>query len=203
MSHAAQLEARTRAHRAPRLALPLVTPRLEIREFGARDLDALCEFVCDPRVTRFMLHAPRTRAEAEAYLEQIIGYQRERRRVAWELAVTRGEDRALIGACTLTRVGTGEADLGYMLARRVWRQGYATETARMLVTAGFRDLGLRRISSTVDVRNLASLRVLEKAGLRWEATYRRLRKLRGEWRDCHLFAIGRAEWQAQYEAVSG
>ena len=65
-----------------------------------------------------------------------------------------------------------------------------------LVDAGFADLGLARISSTVDVRNVASIRVLEKTGLRWEATLRRLRKVRGEWRDCHLYAIARTEWEA-------
>jgi RimJ/RimL family protein N-acetyltransferase len=64
------------------------------------------------------------------------------------------------------------------------------------VNAGFAELGLTRISSTVDVRNLASIRVLEKTGLRWEATLRRLRKVRGEWRDCHLLAIARTEWEA-------
>jgi ribosomal-protein-alanine N-acetyltransferase len=93
-------------------------------------------------------------------------------------------------------MAAGEADLGYMLARKVWKRGLATEVAYALVNAGFRELRLRRISSTVDVRNLASIRVLEKAGLRWEATYRRLRKVRDEWRDCHVFALSSVEWEA-------
>ncbi len=200
MNQASELEARTRATRARRLVLPLTSPRLQIREFVAYDLDALREFVCDPRVTRFMLQAPRAREEAEAYLEQILGYQRERPRSAWELAVTQREGGALIGACTLTMLAAREADLGYMLARQFWQRGLATEIAGALLTAGFRDLRLRRISSIVDVRNLASLRVLEKAGLRWEATVRRLRKVRGAWRDCHIYAIASAEWGAQTDA---
>ncbi len=200
MNRAAELETRTRTRRATRLVLPLTSPRLAIREFVAHDLEALCEFVCDPRVTRYMLHAPRDREEAEGYLEQVLGYQREQPRSAWELAVTGREDGALIGACTLARLAAGEADLGYMLARRVWRRGLASEIVCALVTAGFRDLRLWRISSTVDVRNLASLRVLEKAGLRWEATLRRLRKVRGQWRDCHVYAIASVEWEAQTHA---
>jgi RimJ/RimL family protein N-acetyltransferase len=196
MSGAKKLDIGRRLPLARRLALPLLTPRLEVREFAAEDLEALFEVLCDPRVTRYMLHSPRNRHEVEAYLEQVRGFQREKPRSAWELAVTERQTGTLIGACTLTFLAPGEADLGYLLSRRVWHRGLASEIAAALVDAGFESLGLRRISSTVDVRNLASLRVLEKTGLRWEATLRRLRKVRGEWRDCHLLAIARTEWEA-------
>lgn len=200
MSPTAKFTRRT-ATRSAGLTLPLTTARLEIREFSTGDLDALCRFVCDARVTRFMLQAPGDQDEARVYLGQVIGYQSEWPRSAWELAVTQREDKALIGACTLALLAPGEADLGYMLARRVWKRGLATEVATALVQAGFRELRLRRISSTVDVRNHASIRVLEKVGLRWEATYRRLRKVRGEWRDCHLFGIASAEWESRSDAT--
>jgi RimJ/RimL family protein N-acetyltransferase len=202
VSPAARFDRHSSTAGRARLALPLGTSRLEIREFAAADLDALCQFVCDARVTRFMLQAPGNHDEARSYLQQVIGYQSEWPRSAWELAVTQRDDQSLIGACTLTLLAAGEADLGYMLARRVWKRGLATEVASALLDAGFRDLKLRRISSTVDVRNLASIRVLEKTGLRWEATYRRLRKVRGEWRDCHLFGIASEEWMARAEVQS-
>ena len=48
--------------------------------------------------------------------------------------------------------------------------GYATEAARAMVRAGFEQLGLTRIVSTCDVANSASVRVLEKAGLKRTAT---------------------------------
>ena len=196
MSGAVKPQPGRRFARTRRLALPLSTKRLAIREFATADLESLCEVLGDPRVTRYMLHSPRNRSEVEAYLEQVLGFQHERPRSAWELAVVEGRDGTLIGACTLTSLSSNEADLGYLLTRRVWRQGLASEIAAALVDAGFADLGLTRISSTVDVRNLASIRVLEKTGLRWEATLRRLRKVRGEWRDCHLYAIARTEWEA-------
>jgi RimJ/RimL family protein N-acetyltransferase len=196
MSGAVKPRLGNRFPRTRGLALPLSGPRLDIREFVEADLEALCEVLADPRVTRYMLHSPRNRAEFEDYLEQVIGFQREQPRSAWELAVVERREGSLIGACTLTFLAPGEADLGYLLSRRVWRRGLATEIAALLVNAGFETLGMTRISSTVDVRNLASIRVLEKTGLRWEATLRRLRKVRGAWRDCHLMAITRTEWEA-------
>src|SRR5262245_38945757 len=196
MSGAVKPQIGRRLPRTRQLLLPLVSTRLEIREFAPADLEALCEVLNDPRVTRYMLHSPRKRSEVEDYLEQVLGFQAEQPGSAWELAVTDRQVGALIGACTLTFLAPGEADLGYLLARRFWRQGLASEIAAVLVQAGFQGLGLNRISSTVDVRNLASIRVLEKTGLRWEGTLRRLRKVRGEWRDCHLFAMARTEWEA-------
>jgi RimJ/RimL family protein N-acetyltransferase len=196
MSGAVKPDIGRRSARSRQLALPLLSSRLEIREFVDADLETLCEVLGDARVTRYMLHSPRTRGEVESYLEQVLGFQHERPRSAWELAVIERSSGVLIGACTLTYLAPAEADLGYLLARRVWRQGLASEIAALLVNAGFAELALTRISSTVDVRNLASIRVLEKTGLRWEATLRRLRKVRGAWRDCHLLAIARTEWEA-------
>jgi RimJ/RimL family protein N-acetyltransferase len=102
----------------------------------------------------------------------------------------------MLGSCNLTLLAAGEADLGYMLKRNAWGQGLGTEAALALIEAAFGQLKLARIISTVDVRNAASIRILEKAGLRWEATYRKLRKIRGEWRDCHLFTLSREAWAA-------
>lgn len=186
--------ASTRQSRA--LLLPITTQRLRLREFVQDDLEALCSLVCDRRVTRYMFHVPGAKCTAESYLRGVIGYQRERPRSVWELAMADRRRGELLGSCNLTLLAPGEADLGYMLRRDAWGQGLGTETAQALIEAGFGQLGLARIISTVDVRNAASIRVLQKSGLRWEATYRKLRKIRGEWRDCHLFILAREAWEA-------
>ena len=178
------------------LVLPITTPRLTLREFVRVDLEALCTLVCDRRVTRYMFHVPGARCGAEGYLRGVLSYQRESPRSAWELAIAERVNGALLGSCNLTLLAPGEADLGYMLQRDAWGRGLGTETAHALIEAAFAQLGLARVISTVDVRNVASIRVLQKSGLRWEATYRKLRKIRGEWRDCHLFTLGREAWAA-------
>jgi len=58
------------------------------------------------------------------------------------------------------------AELGYRLARRFWGQGYATEMSSTLVRHGFLQLGLPQIVAFVSPEHAASIRVLEKAGLR-------------------------------------
>ena len=65
-----------------------------------------------------------------------------------------------------------EVELGYRLRRAAWGQGYATEGARALIHKGFTELGVQRVVATTFAANLASRRVLEKAGLTLVRTYR-------------------------------
>jgi len=178
------------------LRLPLGTQRLVLREFVAGDYDAVYAYASDPRVTRYMLYGPRDPMDTHEYLNRVIRYQGDRPRTIWEIAVTQQADGALVGAGDITILKAGEGDLGYMLRHDAWGKGYASEIASTLIDAGFRDLGLDRIISTVSTENTRSMRVLEKAGMRWEAHYRRFAQAKGRWWDCHLYATSRPEWEA-------
>ncbi|MFZ5814350.1 MAG: GNAT family N-acetyltransferase, partial [Bacillota bacterium] len=67
--------------------------------------------------------------------------------------------------------GPGEVELGYRLRRAAWGRGYATEGARGLIRKGFEELGAQRVTATTMAVNLASRRVMEKAGLRYVRTF--------------------------------
>jgi hypothetical protein len=54
------------------------------------------------------------------------------------------------------------------------------------------------VISTVDVNNQASMRVLEKIGMRWEAVYRKHRRAKNRWWDCHLYTLPRSVWEASH-----
>jgi RimJ/RimL family protein N-acetyltransferase len=169
---------------------------LEIREFTAEDLDALAAISADARTTAHLLYGPRDREVTRRHLRRVLARQTLRRRRTWELAVvTRRRDR-LVGACELTLVSRSEADLGYVLGRRHWGHGYATELTRALVDAAFRQLAVARVSALVAVDNEASRRVLEKSGLSWEGLLRRHARAKGRWWDCHVYATNRRRWVA-------
>ena len=55
--------------------------------------------------------------------------------------------------------------LGYVLGRRSWGQGYATEAAAGMLRYGFVEHWLRSISDTCDPGNAASVAVLRKIGM--------------------------------------
>lgn len=84
-----------------------------------------------------------------------------------------GEDGDVVGWWALEpvldaegRVRPGQAELGYRLLRRWWRQGLGAEGARALVAHGFTDLGLDLVMAQTMAVNVASRATMAACGLR-------------------------------------
>ena len=175
--------------------LPIETPRLLIREFVARDLEAVHAYSSLPEVTRFLVWGPNTLAESKQAVRAFLNDQTELSRTNFDLAIClKGGKRAaprLIGAVGLkiTDSENRTGDIGYVLHPDYWGQGYVLEAAQALMDAGFSDLELQRITASCDQRNKASARVMEKLGMRREGVFRRSRYIQGDWRDEYLYAI--------------
>lgn len=188
---------------ARRLNLPIGTARLTLREFRRSDLEPLAAWSADARVTRHMFFGPRDADASLEHLNGILDSQSEIPRTRHELAIERNDSGQVIGACDLSMIERDVLDLGYLLAHDSWGQGFATETALAMIDAAFLDLKAERVISTVDISNRASIRVLEKAGLQWEATYRKARRAKNRWWDCHLYVMARAVWEARDPCPGG
>ena len=87
------------------------------------------------------------------------------------LATIFKENGAFIGRCGLLWQvidDVQEVEVAYMLAKSYWGQGLGTEAAQALKEHAFRDLNFRRVISIIDPGNIASIRVAEKNGMRYE-----------------------------------
>jgi RimJ/RimL family protein N-acetyltransferase len=180
-----------------KLTLPVRTERLILREFVKSDFDAVFTYSSDPKVTRYLFFGPRDADGTAEYLEELLASQIEQPRTRFELAVEEKTSGRVIGACDLSLIEAKVVDLGYMLGTPDWGKGYATEISLALLEAAFRELRAERVISTVDVNNGASIRVLEKIGMRWEAVFRKHRRAKNRWWDCHMFVMPREVWENQ------
>lgn len=174
--------------------LPLATNRLRIRDFTADDEQDVMTLYGEPRITRHMAHGPRTARTARQHLARVIRDQQEEPRVRWDMAVEPAGGGPLLGACDLALLAPDEAEVGYLLAPACWGMGLGTEVATALLELAFRQLSVDRVQSTVEIHNRRSLRVLDKAGLRWEATHKRHVRVGQRWWDVHVYAIERDDW---------
>jgi len=175
---------------------PLETDRLLLREFRPDDEQAIHAYASDPEVVRLMIWGPNTPEMTKAFLAAALKEQEQWPRPFVSLAIELKSDRRVIGSIGL-RIKDEKnraADIGYVLARAYWRQGYMLEAARAILDAAFRKLDLHRVWATCDVRNRASYRVMEKLGMRREAHFRKNAFEKGEWRDTYLYAILAEEW---------
>ncbi len=70
-----------------------------------------------------------------------------------------------------------------------WRKGYATEALHEIIKFGFIKLDLHRIEAGCAVDNIASIKVLEKAGMIREGRKREILPIRGKWADNYFYSI--------------
>ena len=171
------------------------TERLIIREFTPKDLEAVHEYASDPEVVRYMPFGPNTVEDSQNFLDRAIGRQKEEGRNDFEMAVELREGGRLIGGCRLNKTSTIAAHIGYIFNKEYWGRGYATEVAKALVRHGFTKLGVHRIYATCEPDNIASKRVLEKAGMVLEGRLREDMICHGEYRDSLILGILEQEWK--------
>lgn len=143
------------------------TPRLLLRTFTEKDAHLIYELNLDPVVTRYTLDPVRDEAHAQEILENVILPQYALNNYGrW--AVHTKPELAFIGWCGLKlRPEKNEIDLGYRFLPVAWGKGYATEAASACLKYGFETVGLARIVGRALPGNIASIRVLEKCGMRY------------------------------------
>jgi len=180
--------------------LPLQTQRLELRDFCEDDVHAVHEWASDPEVVRFMGWGPNTREQTREFLQRKFAERTGEPRRTWDLAVVRRDTGQVIGSVGLRlNEPMQQAALGYCYHQDAWGHGYATEVAQEMLRFGFEELGLHRIHASADTRNGASVRVLDKIGMRQEGRLRQHVLMRGEWRDSYRYAILRSEWTERHQ----
>jgi ribosomal-protein-alanine N-acetyltransferase len=150
----------------------LTTERLLLRPPRLDDAEAIfAGYAQDPEVTRFLLWEPhRSIATLESFLSESIDAWRVGQRFPW--VIRKRADDGLVGMIEL-RLDDTKADLGYVIARASWGQGYASEALRAVVHAALALPRIYRVGAICDVDNPASARVMEKAGMTREGLLRR------------------------------
>ena len=161
------------------------TERLRLRPLTGDDLEPLAALGADREVMRYIGSGkPQSRREATHWLDHLVaeaaaGPAGPAGLPGWRVVTAKSAGEWLglaalkcLAAQHAEAIGIESAvELGYRLARRYWGQGYATELSRALIRHGFDHVGLPLLVAIADARNLASNRVLEKAGLVFRKTY--------------------------------
>ena len=141
------------------------SPRLLARRLQPEDRQAMLAVYGDAEAMRWVGDGrPLTAEECDRWLE--VTADNYRRRGYGMFALVERETGRVVGFGGLVHPGgQAEAEVKYALLRSAWGRGLATEAARALLGYGAAAHGLREVIATVDPDNLASQRVLAKAGM--------------------------------------
>ena len=162
------------------------TSRLAVRPFLEADRERMTDLFLDPVVKQtYMLPDFASREDAEKLFERLKTLSNTAGRYVWAICLE-GE---CIGILNETEVTGDSTELGYALLPQYHNQGYCTE---VLVGAirWLRDRGFRQVVTGAFEGNTASLRVMEKAGMRkldkWDEI-----EYRGQTHRCIYYAAGK------------
>lgn len=185
----------TSAIAAAAAALPVIeTGRLRLRGLEPADAPAMFDYASDPELTRHVIFTThRSPDEALAVIVRINEQQAAGALLMWGVTLN-GDDR-LVGTCGFGHFWPehARAELGYVLGRRLWGHGLMTEAVRAVIDFGFETLGLNRIEARCFVPNVASARVMEKAGMRFEGILREQIHAKGSFQDLKSYSVLRRD----------
>ena len=145
------------------------TERLTLREFTADDAAFILELLNEPAfIQNIADRGVRTLDDARDYIENgpRASYARNGFGL-WRVGLKESDEP--VGMCGLIRRDVLEdVDIGYAILERHWGRGYAYEAAAAVLNYGHNVLNIKRIIAITAPDNIASSRLLEKLGLRFD-----------------------------------
>lgn len=168
----------------------LRSDRLLMRPACERDIDDVFEIYSDIKALQYFAREPLTdRGQAERMVAENFAWDEDPNARFWAICLS-DTDR-MIGAFTLFHISerNHRAEIGYILNRAFWGNGYATEALQHMIAYCFGDLGLVRLEADVDPENTGSLNLLDRNGFKREGYFRKRWLIRGQWYDSVMFAL--------------
>jgi len=163
---------------------------LRLRPLKMTDAEGMYEILSDAESMKYWSNQP------VANIDEAIGLLREDldsdaggHSMCW--AVTLKDDDHLIGKCILFHfsLANARAEIGFILNRKYWRQGYMQQAVEAVISFAFTTLKLHRIEADTDVENAGSQALLDKLGFEREGFFRERWCVFGEWQDSVMLAL--------------
>ena len=182
------MNSETRRRRPPPI---LETERLLLRRPKIEDAETIHElYVQDEEVCRYTTWLPtQSLEETKAFIQRCVDNWKGEKQ--FEYIIELRDSEQVIGMFGLEdRVG--KAEMGYVLAKPYWSNGYMTEVVKAILSWGLGNRHYQRMHAVCDVDNLASARVMEKSGMTFEGVLRSWMKHPqqhpSKMRDCRMYS---------------
>ncbi|PKQ26486.1 MAG: GNAT family N-acetyltransferase [Actinobacteria bacterium HGW-Actinobacteria-4] len=169
------------------------TERLVLRKFRETDADAVHAYASDPEVCKYTDFGPNTWEDTVNFVNTAMNHEPDS---LADLAIALRSTREVIGG-TGAFLPKGEEpderphvrEIGYVLRRDLWGQGLVTEAATALISLLKQTGTVTRIEARCRPENLASARVMQKLGMKFEFLLERDYECKGVWVDSHLYSL--------------
>lgn len=139
------------------------TERLVLKPLGKKYLESTIQYAMDLENTKYMCHLPdETVEEAEGFLIRVDNEWKKDKPEFYEFAILYHDKH--IGAVSVY-LEDQAGELGWIVHKHYWRNGFAYEAAKALVGYANRELKVNHFLAHCDAENIASYKVMEKLGM--------------------------------------
>ncbi len=187
------------------MAVPtLETSRLVLRPFAPDDWAALNAMLANADAVKHMHFASWNENQRREWFAGCLARASQSDAESIDWAIERKDTGEVIGwfgiGATSNPAEDYDISFAYALARSHWNHGYMTEAMRAIFAFEFEILGVPQLSANCRAQNVASARVMEKAGMR------RVRSdygadFEGNWSHRHHYLITRPEFMGRASAI--
>ena len=161
------------------------TERLRLREMDERDLEDLKEWMSDPLIYTYWGKGP-SKAEKDP---ELLFEKKEKAVKSFHLGIALKDEDKVIGDIWIYLIENDRmGSIAFRISRKHQGKGYAKESVSAMTKFCFENTELQRIWTKVDIRNIASWKVLEKCGYSREGLIRK-GKMVNTWCDHYIYAI--------------
>ena len=185
--------------RRNRTSTELLTDRLLMRPPQMRDFEQWAKLRRDSQafLAPWEPEWSRDHLSSRAFRNRVVWAERAiRQGEAYPLFLFRQKDGQVIGGITLSNIRRQPAQaatLGYWVGEDYAMQGYMTEALTVVQDHAFRTLDLSRLEAGCLADNIASRRLLERCGFKYEGVAQAYLQIDGQWRDHVIYALLRAD----------
>lgn len=169
--------------------IEIATRRLQLKPLSIAYLQTVKEYALDIDNAKYMCHLPNSTEEETAdFLSGVDAEWQKDNPGFFEFAILYGGRH--IGAVSIYIEG-GRGELGWIINKKYWRQGFAYEAADAMIKYFADNMGMTHFIAHCDTENIASYKVMEKLGM--ERT--------GEWGGRRNRAASQDSFEYQYELI--
>ena len=158
-----------------------------LRPFKKGDESSLIENINNKKIAKNTgtIPYPYKLKDARSWIKRNLKLNREKKP---EINFAIDINGMVIGGIGFRKIEGHKAEIGYWLGEKYWGQGIVTTAVKLITKYGFQELKLKRVYAHVFPFNKGSVRVLEKAGYKYEGRLRKNSFRNNKFIDSLMFA---------------
>jgi len=185
-----------------KLEMPTVeTERLILRNLNEGDAEDMFEYASDAETIYWMSFPIHRSVEDSRQTIKEFFMPRVAQGLPSGYCLVLKENNKMIGTCDIADIDRfGSGNIGYIINKKYWGQGYTTEACMKLIEVAFEYVGFRRLETAHAINNLRSKRVIEKCGFIFEGIKRDYYPLQdGSYQDCMIYSLLKEDYERMKE----